>query len=92
MPIDLSSNKFPSNLNQNSTFMCLRLPTNVEGIIPRLWHMKSTINYLKSSSNYLLIYFLNQFLFKILPSRLAFSLLRHIINKNTCVINNLLNF
>jgi hypothetical protein len=89
MPVDLSSNKFPFKLKQKSTFGSYQMPVNSEGIIPRLWNTRNSIGYLKSSSNYLLVYFYKYFLFNLLPNSVAFGLMRNFINKNTVVASTL---
>ena len=89
MPIDLSSNKYPFKLKQRSTFSSYEMPVNSEGIIPRLWNTRNSIGYLKSSSNYLLIYFYKYFLFNLLPNKMAFSIIKNFINKNTIVASTL---
>ena len=85
VPVDLTSNEYPAHLRQNSTFASVRMPVDVEGIVPRLWSTKHAVRSLKDSSAHLLIYFYTQLLFRLLPTRVAYALTRRVLNKHTLV-------
>lgn len=89
MPIDLTSNKFPFNLKNQSTLCSLSMPANTEGCVPRLWSIKTHTADLKHSTNYLFILFYKYVLFNLLPNSMAFRLVRNLVNKNTFVASTL---
>lgn len=83
MPVDLTSNKYPFKIKNNSTLMCIRVPVNIEGSIPRLWMTKIKTSKLKNSNDFLFFHFFVNSLFYLLPNRMAFWLIEHVLNRNT---------
>lgn len=89
IPVDLTCNRYPFKLANNSTLASVSLPVNVEGCIPRLWSTKNSTNYLKQSSDYLFVYFYIKILFNLLPNSMAFYLIKKLFDKNTFLASTL---
>ncbi|CAF0753136.1 unnamed protein product [Brachionus calyciflorus] len=89
MPIDLTSNKYPFKIKNNSTLVSIRMPLNTEGAIPRLWMTKIKTSKLKKSNNFLFLHFLINCLFYLLPNRLAYRLVENALGKNTFLASTL---
>lgn len=69
VPIDIRA----SNKNETA-WVNVSLPTDVEGVIPRLWKIKNRMEQLKNSSTPTLAFFSNQVLNALLPKSTFFSL------------------
>lgn len=89
MPIDLSTNRYPFRLANNSSLYSLRLPVSAEGSIPRLWTTKQTSGKLKRTGDFLFFYFFVQVVFKALPHSLANYLVKYLVNKNSVMAASL---
>jgi hypothetical protein len=89
MPINLASNNYPFKLQNDSTIAFLKLPINTEGCLPRLWDTKRLTRSLKRSSDYLFVHFMISTLFNLLPSNLAFRLVKSFLNKTSFVVSTL---
>ena len=85
MPINLTSNKYPFKLGNNATLGSIKLPTNIEGCIPRLWETKTSSNKLKNSGDYMFLSFFVYMVFKMFPNRLAAYLAKKFVNNNTLI-------
>jgi hypothetical protein len=89
MPVNLKSNRIPFDLSNQTVLSSIKLPTNTEGTIPRLWSTKLTSSKLKYSSDYLFLYFFVCIVFNALPHWLAVRLIRYLVNKNTLIASTL---
>lgn len=89
MPVNLTSNRYPFELSNQTVLCSFKLPSNTEGCIPRLWSTKLATSKLKYSSDYLFIYFFICVVFNALPHWLAVHLIRRLINKNTIIASTL---
>ncbi|RNA42374.1 Diacylglycerol O-acyltransferase Rv1760-like protein [Brachionus plicatilis] len=83
MPVDLTSNKYPFKIKNNSTMVCIRMPVNTEGSIPRLWMTKIKTSKLKNCNDFLFFHFFVNSLFYLLPNRVAFWLVERVLNRST---------
>ena len=83
MPVDLTSNKYPFKLKNNSTLISIKMPVNTEGSIPRLWMTKIKTSKLKNSNDFLFFHFFINSLFYLLPNRIAFWLADHVLDRNS---------
>jgi hypothetical protein len=89
MPINLTSNRYPNELSNQTVISSFKLPSNTEGCIPRLWSTKLATSKLKYSSDYLFFYFFICIVFNALPHCLAVRLIRFLVNKNTLIASTL---
>lgn len=87
--IDLTTNSFPFKIANHSTLGVIRLTSNSEATVPRLWDIKENSINLKSHGSYLSYYMLINFAYSILPHFLAKYLLRSLLDMNTLMVSTL---
>ncbi len=89
IPVNLSSNKYPLHLANQTTVSSLKLPTNTEGTVPSLWVTRDRTSRAKKSGNFFFGYLFILLTFKSLPNRFAAFLTRCLVNKNTLLATSL---
>jgi hypothetical protein len=89
MPVHLASNKFPFRVANHASITSFSVPVDVEGCVPRLWSVKTSMAELKRSGDYLFVHFLLNCLFYVLPSRMAYGLCASVLDKSTVVASTL---
>ncbi|GFV57092.1 DUF1298 domain-containing protein [Trichonephila clavipes] len=68
--------------------VCVRLPSNTEGAVPRLWEVRRRMEELKTSPDTLVMYGAVYCLLPILPEAIAQWILNTVIRKATVVLAN----
>ncbi|XP_077866676.1 uncharacterized protein LOC144355139 [Saccoglossus kowalevskii] len=89
MPMDLRSDSRNINMGNHYAMFDIKLPTNTEGSIPRLWETKHELEELKNSADPVVMYGALHVLRTLLPVSSAQKIVSYINNKMTCVVSNL---
>ena len=93
VPMEVRSYKLATDavpiMGSSYAFVDMLLPTNVEGIIPKLWHIKSRSDALKKSSVPLAMHTGAWMLRNIFPLCLFKRLFRGILNQSSCFVSSL---
>ena len=86
IPVYTGSNK-PSVVGNHVILLKLAIPTNTEGIVPRLWQMKERMVKAKHSSYYSLTRSVFKYSYHVLPETLWSYMWQKITDKCSCVIS-----
>ena len=89
IPVDLSNDSSHIKMGNRFVMLDLQLPTNTEGIIPRLWEIKHRMEELKNSADAIIMQGAHWILLNMLPECLCQKMWRMVTNKGTVCISNL---
>lgn len=89
IPVYYGANKHISGLGNDVMLMNVTLPTNTEGVVPRLWQMKGRMNEIRGAS----LFSLTRRLFKLTHHLLTESVWNkmwiYLLEKCTCIVSSL---
>ena len=89
IPVYYGANKHVSGIGNDVMLINVSLPTNTEGVVPRLWQMKDRMNEVRQSS----IFSIGRRIFKLSYHMLAESMWSklwiYLFEKCTCVVSSL---
>lgn len=88
IPIDFRLDDNTTGLGTEFSLVPMVLPSNVEGLIPRLWKVKRTMDNLKNSADSVAIYGLIHVLNYIFPASFLHLLVSHLFNKSSVIVSN----
>ena len=71
------------------TLAKVKLPTNTEGAIPRLWDTKRTMDELKLSAEHVVFYGMTKAVMTTFPESIAHSILSSFFGRSSCNLSNL---
>ena len=89
IPVYHSTTSCPSGIANNVIMLKVTLPTNTEGVVPRLWQMKECMCQLRESSVFSLTKRMLQLSHSVLAGSCWGSFWRRIMKKCTCIISSL---
>ncbi|KAL4232938.1 hypothetical protein ACF0H5_007626 [Mactra antiquata] len=89
IPVYYGANKHANGLGNDVMLMNVSLPSNTEGVVPRLWQMKDRMNKVRSSA----LFSISRRLFKlshhILTESVWNKLWIYLLEKCTCIVSSL---
>lgn len=89
IPVYYGTNKHVSGVGNDVLLLKVSLPTNTEGVVPRLWQMKERMNEVRQSSLFAITRRLFKFSHHMLSESLWNKLWIYILRKCTCIVSSL---
>lgn len=93
LPVHVRSRKFDVNempaMDSSYAFVDLLLPTEVEGSIPKLWHLKAKVEALKASSVSLTMYFATWLLRTMFFPYIFRAMYKRLLSQSSCFVSSL---
>ncbi|KAH3724418.1 hypothetical protein DPMN_050234 [Dreissena polymorpha] len=89
IPVYYGANKHASGVGNDVLMMKVTLPTNTEGVVPRLWQMKQQMDQIRESSMFAITRRIFKVSYHILSESLWNRLWIYILRKCTCIVSSL---
>ncbi|XP_014675982.1 PREDICTED: uncharacterized protein LOC106815961 [Priapulus caudatus] len=89
VPFDFRADDGPTPLCTEFALVPTVLPSNVEGLIPRLWKIKRTMDELKNGADSAAIYGLVHVLTYVFPAALVHCVMSHLVCKSSVIVSSM---
>ena len=89
IPVYYGNNKHASGVGNDVLFLKVRLPTNTEGAVPRLWRMKTEMDQLRGTAMFAITRRIFKLTYHLLAESLWNKLWIYVLRKCTCIVSSL---
>lgn len=89
IPVYYGANKHISGIGNDVMLINVSLPTNTEGVVPRLWEMKDRMNNVRSASLFSICRRIFKISYHMLAETLWIKMWIYLLEKCTCVVSSL---
>lgn len=89
IPVYYGGNKHPSGIGNDVLLLNVSLPTNTEGVVPRLWKMKDRMNDVRGASLFSLCRRIFKLSYHMLAEKMWIKMWIYLLGKCTCVVSSL---
>lgn len=89
IPVYYGTNKYISGIGNDVILINVSLPTNTEGVVPRLWQMKDRMNDIRGASLFSLVRRIFKLSYHMLAESMWNKLWIYFLEKCTCIVSSL---